>query len=135
MSQFALTGAADAFPGAGIDTRGDDEIFGLEGNDDVNAGRGADTVHGGASDDVLKGGAGADTLNGDDGADADALWGQNGDDTLYGGAGADAFLGGAGMDTVSYRCAVGDVGVELNGAGGFGEAGAARPSAARATTA
>ena len=44
MKNFTLSDADDVFPGAGLDTSGDDSITALGGNDQVDAGAGNDIV-------------------------------------------------------------------------------------------
>ena len=95
MEKFTLSDADDVFPGAGLDTSGDDSITALGGNDQVDAGAGNDNVYGGLGEDTLFGGLGDDWLEGGAALGMDQLYGGAGNDVLrgevcYGGQGDDS---------------------------------------------
>ncbi|MEP3888917.1 MAG: calcium-binding protein [Hellea sp.] len=93
--------------GTGGDAAGD-TYFGIE------------AVYGSDFDDSIFGNNSANELRGGDGNDN--LEGGGGNDRLFGGAGEDMLFGGTGIDIAVYTDASSGVGVNLEGAGTFGDA-------------
>jgi Ca2+-binding RTX toxin-like protein len=87
----------------GVQTEGNDTIFGGDGNDTIRGNGGHDKLFGDAGNDKLDGGAGIDTL--------------------VGGAGADILIGGDGNDTADYSTSSAAVNINLEtGVGKGGDA-------------
>jgi Ca2+-binding RTX toxin-like protein len=97
-------------------------LFNFSALNHFNGNGGNDTLDGGDLNDQLFGGTGNDTLLGS--AHTDILGGDSGDDTLDGGLQLDIIDGGDGLgDTVDYSSRSAAVSVNLNVAGGDGQAG------------
>ena len=102
----------DIFGTDGVDSAGNDSVYGGAGNDSLTGGAGDDRLEGGTGDDTLSGGAGSDTLLGGDGADSFTISDDHDFDSIDGGEG-----GPVDLDTLWFGNFVSASGVDVTYSG------------------
>ena len=102
----------DVFGTYGVDSAGNDSVYGGAGDDSLIGGGEDDRLEGGTGDDTLSGGVGSDTILGGDGADTVLISDDHDDDSIDGGEG-----GPVDLDTIWFGNFVSASGVDVTYSG------------------